>query len=135
MRYLLDTNTVSYAYRNQGACRQKIEATPVEQICISSVSYFELTFGMALKPRSEVLETFIHGMRLRYACVDLDFISADQAGRLRAHLRLAGTPIGEYDLLIAGIALAHKLTVITHNTREFSRVPGLQVENWYEAAV
>jgi tRNA(fMet)-specific endonuclease VapC len=131
MRYLLDTNTISYAYRNQGECRQKIEATPVEQICISSVSYFELAYGMALIPRSAVLEAYIQGLRLRYRCMDLDVASAERAGQLRALLRLAGTQIGEYDLLIAGIAMANKLTLVTHNTSEFSRVPGLQVEDWY----
>lgn len=90
---------------------------------------------MALMPRPQALEQYCLDLRQRFDCVDLEFHSAQQAGQVRAHLRKLGTPIGEYDLLIAGMALANKLIVVTHNTREFSRVPGLQVEDWYDAAV
>jgi tRNA(fMet)-specific endonuclease VapC len=132
LKFLLDTNTISYAFRNQGQCRLKMQAEPESQICISSISYFELAYGMALMPRPQALEQYCQSLKQRYGCIDLDLASAELAGQLRARLRLAGTPIGEYDLLIAGIALANKLTVVTHNTSEFSRVPGLQVEDWYE---
>jgi tRNA(fMet)-specific endonuclease VapC len=115
LKYLLDTNTVSFAFRNQGQCRLRIQAVSDSQICISSISYFELAYGMALMPRPQALEQYCRSLKQRY----------------RARLRLAGTPIGEYDLLIAGIALANKLTLVTHNTSEFSRVPRLQVEDWY----
>ena len=86
---------------------------------------------MALMPRSQALEQYCLSLRQRFDCIDLDINSAQKAGEVRAHLRKLGTPIGEYDLLIAGIALAHKLTVVTHNTSEFNRVPGLKVEDWY----
>lgn len=86
---------------------------------------------MALMPRPQALEQYCQSLKQRYGCIDLDLASAELAGQLRARLRLAGTPIGEYDLLIAGIALANKLALVTHNTSEFSRVPGLQVEDWY----
>ena len=109
----------------------RIQALPASQICISSISYFELVYGMALMPRPQALEQYSLSLRQRFDCIDLDLSSAQKAGEVRAHLRKLGTPIGEYDLLIAGIALARKLTVVTHNTREFSRVPGLQVEDWY----
>jgi tRNA(fMet)-specific endonuclease VapC len=131
LKFLLDTNTISYAFRNQGQCRQKMQVVPEEQICISSISYFELAYGMALMQRPQALEQYCQSLKLRYGCMDVDLASAELAGQLRAQLRLAGTPIGEYDLLIAGIALSNKLTVVTHNTSEFSRVPGLQVEDWY----
>jgi tRNA(fMet)-specific endonuclease VapC len=131
LKFLLDTNTVSYAFRNQGQCRTKIKVLPASQICISSISYFELAYGMALMPRPQALEQYCLNLRQRFECIDLDINSAQKAGEVRAHLRKLGTPIGEYDLLIAGIALASKLTVVTHNTSEFSRVPGLQMEDWY----
>ncbi len=86
---------------------------------------------MALMPRHQALEQYCQNLRQRFGCIDLGIDSAERAGQLRASMRLAGMPIGEYDLLIAGIALANKLTVVTHNTREFSRVPGLQLEDWY----
>lgn len=88
---------------------------------------------MALMRRPQALEQYCLNLELRFDCIGLDVESAQQAGKVRAHLRKMGTPIGEYDLLIAGIALAHKLTVVTHNTRVFGRVPGLQVKDWYEA--
>jgi tRNA(fMet)-specific endonuclease VapC len=131
LKFLLDTNIISYAFRNQGQCRLRIQAVPDSQICISSISYFELTYGLALMPRPQALEQYCQSLKQRYGCMDLDLASAELAGQLRAQLRLVGTPIGEYDLLIAGIALANKLTLVTHNTSEFSRVPGLQLEDWY----
>lgn len=131
MKYLLDTDIISYAFRNQGQCRARIEATPAEDICISSISYFELAYGMSLMPRPQALEQYCLDLEQRFDCISLHIESAQKAGRVRAHLRKLGTPIGEYELLIAGIALANKLTVVTHNTSEFSRVPGLQVEDWY----
>jgi tRNA(fMet)-specific endonuclease VapC len=131
LKFLLDTNTISYAFRNQGQCRTRIQALPESQICISCISYFELAYGLALIQRPLALEQYCLSLRQRFDCVDLDIHSAQQAGEVRAHLRKLGTPIGEYDVLIAGIALANKLTLVTHNTSEFSRVPGLQVEDWY----
>ena len=67
-----------------------------------------------------------------YEVPPLDYASAKAAGVLRHSLELAGTPIGLVDQLIAGIAIANNLTVITRNTREFARVTGLRVENWYD---
>jgi tRNA(fMet)-specific endonuclease VapC len=67
-----------------------------------------------------------------YEVLPLDYASAKAAGKLRHTLEAAGTPIGLVDQLIAGIALANDLTVVTRNTREFARVPGLRVENWYD---
>jgi tRNA(fMet)-specific endonuclease VapC len=70
--------------------------------------------------------------RLRgdYASLPFNDQAADQYGRLRAHLASQGTPIGPNDMLVAAIALANGLTLVTHNTREFSRVPGLTLEDW-----
>lgn len=59
-----------------------------------------------------------------------DDLAAERYGELRAHLDAAGTPIGPNDLMIASIALANSLTLVTHNTGEFSRVPGLRLEDW-----
>ena len=66
----------------------------------------------------------------RFVSLPFDDAAALMYGRLRAELERAGTPIGANDLLIASIALANGLTLITHNTREFGRVPGLQIADW-----
>ncbi len=67
---------------------------------------------------------------LQFPVLEFDHDDARQAGEIRAHLASKGTPIGPYDVLIAGQAKARKLTLVTHNTTEFTRVPGLKVEDW-----
>ena len=71
-------------------------------------------------------------MENRFTVLPFDLDSARQAAQTRAHLERLGTPIGNVDTLISGIALAQDLTLVTRNTREFERVPGLRVENWYD---
>ena len=72
-------------------------------------------------------------MKTRFDVLPFDLAAAEQAAKARAHLERQGTPIGPVDTMIAGIALSQNLTVVTLNTREFERVPGLRVENWYGA--
>jgi tRNA(fMet)-specific endonuclease VapC len=67
---------------------------------------------------------------LRFPVVEFDHDDARHAGEIRAQLASKGTPIGPYDVLIAGQARARKLTLVTHNSAEFVRVPGLKVEDW-----
>ena len=71
---------------------------------------------------------------LQFVVLEFDQDDARHAGEVRAHLASKGTPIGPYDVLIAGQARARKLTLVTHNTTEFQRVPGLKVEDWKRAA-
>ena len=71
---------------------------------------------------------------LQFSVLEFDQEDARHAGEVRAHLASKGTPIGPYDVLIAGQARARKLTLVTHNTTEFQRVPGLKVEDWKGAA-
>ena len=91
---------------------------------------FELLTGAfkAQNPSSQFSRLMEVEKRLMVLPFDAD--SARQAAKARAHLERQGTPIGNVDTLIAGIALAHDLTLVTRNTREFERVPGLRVENW-----
>jgi tRNA(fMet)-specific endonuclease VapC len=67
---------------------------------------------------------------LQFSVLEFDEEDARQAGQIRAHLASQGTPIGPYDVLIAGQAKARELTLVTHNTTEFQRVPGLKLEDW-----
>ncbi len=131
MKYLLDTNILIYAYRHMGGCFERLRDTPAERIALCSVNIFELEYGMAQSERPQTMRLFVNELLGRHVMLDLTVQAAKQAGYLRAHLRKLGTSIGEYDLLIAGIALSNGLTLVTHNTNEFSRVPGLQLEDWY----
>jgi tRNA(fMet)-specific endonuclease VapC len=72
----------------------------------------------------------IANLRQRFGSLPFDDRAAEEYGKLRAHLMALGSPIGPNDLMIASIALANQLTLVTHNTTEFSRVPGLVLEDW-----
>ena len=130
--FLLDTNVLVYAFKGQGGCRERINRTPAQSLAISTITVFEIEFGLAKSNYPSHLREFLQRLQQRCQLVGLDEPSAAHAGRLRAHLAALGQPIGPYDLLIAGIALAHNLTLVTHNTREFERVPALKIENWHD---
>lgn len=101
------------------------------QLFLSSIVVHELWFGVAnsqqLRWNVAVLRKFI-----AQGFVSLDFTDddAEVAGQIRAYLKAAGTPLGAYDTLIAGQALARGLTLVTANTREFSRIDGLKLVDW-----
>jgi tRNA(fMet)-specific endonuclease VapC len=130
--FLLDTNILVYAFKGQRGCREHINRAPAQSLAISSITIFEIEFGLAKSNNPSHLREYLQKLQLRSQLLGLDEHSAAQAGRLRAYLAALGQPIGPYDLLIAGIALAHNLTLVTRNTREFERVPGLKIENWHD---
>ena len=134
MNYLLDTNAVVALLRNKPAGvrerYRKAEAAG-DYLALSSVVLFELWYGVAkssqVPENTERLRILLSG--------DLDLLDFDDedariAGQVRAALEKGGTPIGAYDVLIAGQALRRGLTVVTANTSEFSRVAGLKWEDW-----
>ncbi len=130
--YLLDTNILIYAYRHLGGCRERLEAQSASDLSICAINIAEIEYGIAKSSRPEGLRLFLSNIQARYALQPMSVEAACQAGQLRAVLERQGQPIGAYDLLIAGVALANKLTVVTRNVREFARVPNLKVENWYD---
>lgn len=128
-RYLLDTNAV-IALLNDGdspLARHARLRHPTE-IGISSIVMHELYYGAFKSQRAARNVALVDGLRLEVIAFDQE--DARQAGTVRAALALAGRPIGPYDVLIAGQAMARKLILVTHNTAEFGRVPGLEVEDW-----
>ncbi len=132
MKFLLDTNILVYAYRNLGGCRQRLDLTPPEQIYLCPINVFEIERGIAKSSRPQALRIFLNDALERFSMAAMNTAAAQKAGQLRVQLESQGLTIGPYDLLIAGIALAHNLTLVTRNQREFERVPGLQLENWYQ---
>ena len=72
----------------------------------------------------------VEQVRQQFVSLPFDDAAAEEYGKVRAHLASLGTPIGPHDLMIAAIALANGLSVVTNNTSEFSRVPGLSIEDW-----
>jgi len=131
MKYLLDTNILVYAYQNRGGCRQQLDAHDPTRLHICPINVFEIERGIAKSARPQALRLFLSATLARHPLAPFDAAAAQCAGQLRASLERQGQSIGPYDLLIAGIALAHRLTLVTHNTSEFSRVPGLLLADWY----
>lgn len=131
MAWLLDTNAVIVLMsRRSDALLARIEATEPAVLAISSIVAYELYFGAY---RSRKVEFNLETLRLLFAdlaILDLDREDARAAGEIGAALARRGTPIGPYDLLIAGQARARDLTLVTNNLSEFSRVEGLKVEDW-----
>lgn len=130
--YLLDTNPLIYAFKGQGRYRERIEATDPALLHLSTLSLFEIEFGLTRSLNPQPMRQYVEDACRRHVCLPFDGAGAIEAGKLRQLLNKAGTPIGNYDLLMAGIALARKMTFVTRNVREFSRVPGLHVEDWYD---
>jgi tRNA(fMet)-specific endonuclease VapC len=134
VNYLLDTNAVVALLRNKPAAvrdRYRVAQASGDYLAVSSVVLFELWYGVEKSTRvrenAERLRLFLSGELELLAFDDED---AERAGGARAALEKSGTPIGAYDLLIAGQALQRGLTVVTANRSEFARIPALAWEDW-----
>ena len=131
MTYLLDTNAMTAWAKKDAHFIARIKTSVPSDLRISVMTEHELRYGIACNPNLRlrpVLERML--ALLQKVMVDSDI--AANAALVRADLRRQGQPIGPYDLLIAATALTHHLTVVTHNTREFSRVAGLRLEDWQQ---
>jgi len=129
--FLLDTNAVSGLLKgNRPLLIARSAATPLQQQIIPSIVRAELLFGWQDSPnyatRIHELEIFLAG----FPTASFDDEAAREYGKLRSYLKQAGMLIGPNDLIIASIALAGGYVLVTHNTAEFARVPGLSLEDW-----
>ncbi len=130
--YLLDTNILSDLIRNpQGTVAAHIAKVGEHTICTSIIVAAELRYG-AIKSNSARLAQRIELILSALEILPLEAPADRQYATLRHHLTRQGRPIGPNELLIAAHALANNLTVVTANVGEFSRVPGLKVENWLQ---
>ncbi|MFA6037596.1 MAG: type II toxin-antitoxin system VapC family toxin [Legionellales bacterium] len=131
MKYLLDTCTVSDFVKGDSPTMSKLKNCSPVDLGLSVISLMEIQYGLAhnkdrAKKIKPVLDAFLSTIKI------LDFKQGDaqHAALLRAFLHQEGKPIGSYDLLIAACALHHDLILVTSNSKEFTRAPGLQCENW-----
>jgi len=133
LAYLLDTNILSDLVRNpQGIIAAQITKAGEDTVCTSIIVAAELRYG-AVKSNSAKLAERVDMILSALEILPLEPPADHQYASLRHHLTRQGTPIGANDLLIAAHAVANDLAVITANVGEFSRVPGLKVENWLQA--
>jgi tRNA(fMet)-specific endonuclease VapC len=128
-KYMLDTNTVSYALRGQGRVANRLVERPPSQVCMSSITLAELRFG-AERRGSRKLHGLIDSFVDAVAVMPFEAIAADGFALVATSLARRGLPIGTFDTLIAAHSLALELILVTNNARHFNRVAGLQTENW-----
>lgn len=127
---LLDTNLCIRALRDRPpAIRERLKQEQ-DTLCLSTVVLYELYVGAAQSPSPETNRAVIEAFVEPFPVLEFDAEAAFHAARIRADLTRTGNIIGPYDLLIAGHARSLGLKVITGNLREFSRVDGLQCEDW-----
>ena len=130
MTHLLDTDTCIGVLRQRPGMVQRLSQVAPTDCCVSMVTVYELCCGLAkaqdpAKERQKV-ERFVSAI----IELPLDRAGAEAAANSRAELERQGAPIGPYDLLIAGQAVAGGLTLVTNNVREFQRVSGMRLESW-----
>lgn len=129
MRYLLDANAVIGLLNDiNSSLAQRARREKPADIAISSIVAHELFYGAFKSGRAVQNVALVDA--LRFAVLEFDKEDARQAGKIRALLASRGMPIGPYDVLIAGQAMARNMTLITGNADEFARVPGLRFEDW-----
>lgn len=129
LRFMLDTDTVSFAIRGEGEVGEKLLQQNPSALCISSITLAELAFGAARRgsPKlSGVIERFLASIQV----LAFDGAAAWRFGEIAAKLARAGSPIGDFDTLIAAQALSCDLTLVTNNRKHYGLIPGLRIENW-----
>ncbi|TCT06350.1 type II toxin-antitoxin system tRNA(fMet)-specific endonuclease VapC [Paralcaligenes ureilyticus] len=130
LRYMLDTNICIFIIKNRPVQVRERFARHPAQLCISTITLMELIYGAEKSVNAAANLSVVEGFTARLDVLDFSFDAAAHAGQVRAELAKLGTPIGPYDSQIAGHARALGLVLVTNNTREFERVPGLRVEDW-----
>lgn len=129
--YILDTNTLIYYFKGQGQVAQNLANISAQEISIPTIVLFELQVGIAKSTspakRTRQLQQLLSVVNL----VPFDRGAALAAATIRAQLEQQGSPIGQIDVLIAGTAVALQSTLVTHNIKEFSKVMGLEIADWY----
>ena len=128
MRFLLDTNAIIGVLKGNEGLIAKLKQYQPADFGMSSIVSHELAFGAYNSQRIEQNLQIIDG--LQFDVLEFSKSDAHAAGEIRATLKKQGTPIGPYDVLIAGQAVARSLILVTNNMKEFKRVQGLSVEDW-----
>jgi tRNA(fMet)-specific endonuclease VapC len=133
MIYLPDTNAwIAYLRQNNQRLVKRFQQVIPADIALCAIVLAELFYGAHHGAKSKLAANLalIARLQLAFASLPFDDQAAAEYGEIRAYLASQGTPIGPNDLMIASIARSRGLTLVTHNTSEFSRVPGLKLDDW-----
>lgn len=131
MKYMLDTNICIYAQKQFKNVLDNIKNNWQDGIVISTITLAELQYGVEASVNREKNAVSLMKFLSIVGVLPFDDYAAAEYGKIRSDLRKKGTPIGTMDMLIAAHARAEGLIVVTNNTREFERVDGIKLENWF----
>ena len=129
---MLDTDICIYTINNRPPHLRDTFNRHNEHLSLSAVSLAELQYGAEKSSMAERNLAVVERFATRVEVLAFDQKAATQSGQIRAELAKAGTPIGPYDVMIAGHARSEGLILVTNNVREFSRVDGLRLEKWVD---
>jgi tRNA(fMet)-specific endonuclease VapC len=133
MKWMLDTDTcIAIIKRSSGSAIKKLRGKSIGQVGMSAISLGELSFGAARSTRRDEAFEALAQFVLALEVAAFDGAAASRYGNVRASLAKRGTPIGPLDTLLGAHALELDLILVTHNTREFSRIEGLRLEDWVD---
>ena len=128
--YMLDTDICIYVMKNRSQSAALRFAAATGEMCLSSIAFSELQFGVEKSSRREqsfaAVQAFLAGVPI----LEFDAEAAVHYAQIRAVLERTGKPVGTHDMMIGGHARAAGLVVVTNNVREFERMPGVDLENW-----
>jgi tRNA(fMet)-specific endonuclease VapC len=130
VKLLLDTDTCIAILNRDERVRPHLERHAPSQLRMSALTLAELRFGIAKSAHSKRASANLRMLLSKIAVLPFDDAATKRYGILRAHLERRGSPMGPLDTLIAAHSLALSRILVSHNTREFRRVPGLKVEDW-----
>jgi len=129
MIYMLDTDTVSNIVRKHPPVIKKLIGHENDEICISAITNAELFYGLE-KKKSQKLFNEVRSIIGKCTIIDFDASQSEIYGRIRLELEKSGTPLGDMDLLIASAAMSTGAILVSHNTKHFSKIKGLKIEDW-----
>jgi tRNA(fMet)-specific endonuclease VapC len=131
LTYALDSSTVIHYFKGRGRIGERLLAAPFPEVALPAVVLYELEVGVEKSASPEMRRAELEAFASALTLLPFGAAEAKAAARIRAALEDQGQPIGPYDILIAGTALANGASLVTTNTDEFSRVPGLAIEDWF----
>lgn len=128
--YLLDTDTVIYSLKGQDAVIRNLENHRMDPLKISVITLLELYYGAYKSERITGNLAKVRRIENAFDVITVDFSISETFGMIKSGLEIQGTPLDDFDLVIAACALANHLTLVTNNEKHFRRVEGLMVDNW-----
>lgn len=130
MSYLIDINIIIYSIKGNPVVQNNFLKNEHIPKSISLITYGELLFGAKKSQNLEKNIAMVYRIKELFPIIDVDQATIETFSELKANMLKAGTPIDDFDLLIASTALTMNFTLVTNNENHFNRIKGLTIENW-----